>query len=72
MPTAARIVPPAVRPPEEPLGRIAFISRYVRNPLSVVPREAYEEDFLPVRSRRGPIAWVTAPSMIRAILLEER
>lgn len=72
MQTALRMVPPGVAPPEKPLGRIAFISRYVRNPLSIVPREAYEEDFLPAQNRRGPIAWLAAPSMIRAVLVDER
>jgi len=70
--TALKIVPPAVAPPDRPLGRIEFISRYVRNPLAVVPREAYEEDFIPVQSRRGPIAWVTSPAMVRAVLVDER
>jgi len=72
MQTALKLIPPAVAPPEKPLGRIAFISRYIRNPLSVVPREAYEDDFVPVQSRRGSIAWITAPSLIRAVLVDER
>lgn len=63
-------VPPRVRAPEQPLGRLAFIARFVRNPLAVVPRAAYEEDlvFLP----GAALAWVTGPQLVKTILLDER
>jgi cytochrome P450 len=63
-------IPPRVEPPVRPLNRLAFIARFVRNPLAVVPRAAYEDDivFLP----GAPIAWVTGPAMLKTILLEER
>src|SRR4029079_16710192 len=72
MDNALRIVPPGIVPPAKPLGRVAFISRFVRNPLTVVPRAAYEEDI--VASLRGPrpIIWVTSPALVRTILLDER
>jgi cytochrome P450 len=66
-----RLVPPRVVPPEGPLGRLAFAARFVRNPLEVVPREAYETDF----HRRGddaPRAWITGPALVKAVLLDER
>jgi cytochrome P450 len=63
-------LPARVVPPEAPLGRLAFIARFVRNPLAVVPRAAYLEDFVAVPG--APIAWVTGPALIRAVLLEER
>ncbi|MGH8675281.1 MAG: cytochrome P450 [Burkholderiales bacterium] len=69
MQTAISAVPPRVAPPEKPLGRLGFIARYVRNPLSVVPREAYEQDFVQVGGR---MAWVSAPSMVKTVLLDER
>ncbi|MDH4094031.1 MAG: cytochrome P450 [Betaproteobacteria bacterium] len=62
--------PPRVVPPDRPLHRLAFVARFVRNPLSVVPRAAYEEDFTAVPN--APIYWVTGPQFIRAVLLEER
>jgi cytochrome P450 len=62
--------PPRVDPPDRPLHRLAFVARFVRNPLSVVPRAAYEEDFAAVPN--APIYWVTGPQFIRAVLLEER
>ena len=72
MDNALRIVPPGIVPPAKPLGRVAFISRFVRNPLSVVPQAAYEEDVVASLRGRRPIIWVTAPALIRTILLDER
>jgi cytochrome P450 len=63
-------VPPRIAPPERRLNRLAFIARFVRNPLSVVPRAAYEEDLVAVPGT--PIVWVTGPDHIRAVLLEQR
>ena len=42
---------------------------FVRNPLEVIPRAAYEEDYVPISGAR---AWVTSPAMIKAVLLDER
>jgi cytochrome P450 len=72
MDNALRIVPPGIVPPVKPLGRVAFISRFVRNPLSVVPQAAYEEDVVASIRGRRPIIWVTSPALIRTILLDER
>ena len=72
MESALRIVPPAIVPPAKPLGRVAFISRFVRNPLTVVPQAAYEEDIVPALAGRRPIVFVTAPALIRTVLLDER
>ena len=44
------LTPPRVTPPAKPLGRIAFLRTFVRNPLEVLPRAVYEEDF---RDGRG-------------------
>ena len=72
MEDALRIVPLGIVPPAKPLGRVAFISRFVRNPLSVVPQAAYEEDLVAAVRGRTPILWATAPAVIRTILLDER
>ena len=58
MDSALRIVPPGIVPPAKPLGRVAFISRFVRNPLTVVPKAAYEEDIVASVRGRRPIIWV--------------
>lgn len=63
-------VPPRIDPPARPLNRLAFVARFVRNPLAVVPRAAYEEDIVFLRGAR--IAWVTGPAMVKSILLDER
>lgn len=64
------LVPPRVAPPSRPLNRLAFIARFVRNPLAVVPRAAYEEDIVFLPGAR--IAWVTGPQMAKTVLLDER
>jgi cytochrome P450 len=56
-------------PPARPPGRLGFITAFVRNPLEVIPQAAYEEDFVALGSAR---AWVTSPSMIKAVLLDQR
>jgi cytochrome P450 len=67
----AALVPPRVAPASKPLGRLAFVTRFVRNPLEVIPQAAYEEDFVPVggRVRR---AWITSPALVKGVLLDER
>ena len=62
--TPARVIAPARAP-----GRLGFITTFVRNPLEVIPRSAYEEDYVAVGDSR---AWVTSPSIIKAVLLDER
>lgn len=65
-------VPPRIAPPAKPLNRFAFIAAFVRNPLSVVPQAAYEGDLVAVMRGRTPIVWITAPAMIKTVLLDER
>jgi cytochrome P450 len=67
-----RLVPPHVPPAPGPLGRIAFVARFLRNPLSVLPRAVYEQDFVRLAGSRTARVWVTAPSIIKAVLLDER
>lgn len=66
-----RLVPPHVVPPQRPLGRLAFAARFVRNPLEVVPREAYEADFFR-RDEGAARAWIMGPALLKAVLLDER
>jgi cytochrome P450 len=68
----SRLIPPHVAPAAAPLGRMAFVATFVRNPLRVLPRAVYEEDFVPLGGGRVPRAWVTAPPIIKAVLLDER
>jgi cytochrome P450 len=66
------LTPPRVIPPGKPLGGVRFLAAFVRNPLEVLPRAAYEEDFIAFGSGRLARAWVTSPAIIRAVLLEQR
>jgi cytochrome P450 len=70
--TTPGFTPPRVVPPTQPLGRLRFLVTFVRNPLEVVPQRAYDEDFVPLGGARSPRAWVTAPAIIKAVLLDER
>jgi cytochrome P450 len=67
-----RLVPPRVAPPPRPLRGLAFVAGFVRNPIGVVPQAAYEGDFVSYGRGRREIAWITAPDMIRQVLLDER
>jgi cytochrome P450 len=48
------------------------MATFVRNPLEVVPQQAYEEDFVRFGGTRSPRAWVTSPAGVKAVLLDER
>ena len=72
MTSASPPLPTRIDPPPKPLGRFAFLTTFVRNPLEVVPRQAYEEDFVRFGSARAPRAWATSPTAVKAVLLDER
>lgn len=67
-----RLTPPRIDPPAKPLDRLAFLATFVRNPLQVVPQAAYDEDFVPFGGASAPRAWITAPALIKAVLLDQR
>jgi cytochrome P450 len=71
IPIPVRLEPPRIVPPAKALGRLAFIATFVRNPLQVVPQAVYEEDFVSARPD-SPRAWVTAPELVKAVLLDQR
>ena len=62
--------PPHVDPAARPLGRLGFMRGFVRNPLEVIPRAAYEEDFIPMGAAIGTRFWVTSPALVKAVLLD--
>jgi cytochrome P450 len=66
-----RFTPPRIVPPSRRFGRLAFAATFVRNPLEVVPRAAYEEDFASLGEGASRV-WVTSPALIKAVLLDER
>jgi cytochrome P450 len=68
----AKLAPPHIEPPAAPLGRLAFVARFVRNPLLVIPQSVYEEDFVSSGGGSTPFAWVTEPSLVKTVLLDAR
>ena len=62
----ARVVPPA-----RALGRVGFMATFVRNPLATIPQSAYERDALAFGAS-GRALWITAPDLIKTVLLDER
>ncbi|HEX3063442.1 MAG TPA: cytochrome P450, partial [Usitatibacter sp.] len=56
--------------PIAPRGRLGFLAAALRNPLLTIPPAAYEEDVVPRLERQR--LWITEPSLIRKVLLEER
>jgi cytochrome P450 len=63
--------PPFVRPSPKPLSRTAFLSRFIRNPLLVVPAEAYRDGMI-VRDGRPPVVWLSDPDLIKTVFLDDR
>lgn len=68
MSATSAFIPPRASTPAAPLGRLAFIAAFVRNPLEALPRAVYERDAV----RYGARLWITAPSLVRTVLLDER
>lgn len=69
---APRLVPPRVLPPAQPLRGLAFFTSFVRNPLAVVPQAVYDGDLVAMMRGNTPILWITAPALVRQVLLDER
>jgi len=66
------LTPPRVPPMTRRMGRIGFLRAFSRNPLEVLPAAAYEEDFFDGGTGKSPRVWVSAPALIKAVLLDER
>ena len=47
----------------------SFLLRFVRNPLSSLPRAVYEDGIVVHDNGRGVVAWVTDPALIEEVLL---
>jgi cytochrome P450 len=59
-------------PPARQLGRIAFISTFVRNPLEAIPQAVYEQDIVAMPGGGARGVWITAPALVKTVLLDER
>ena len=65
-------IPARIVPPEQPLGRFVFMTTFVRNPLEVIPRSVYEQDLVSFGAPGTPRVWITEPSLIKTVLLDQR
>ncbi len=68
---APALIAPHIAPPARPYGRLAFVARFLRNPLLVIPQAVYEEDVVAYTGGSIPFEWITEPGLIKAILLDE-
>ena len=66
------LVPPQVAVPEHRLRGLAFVAAAVRNPLEVLPRAVYEQDFVLAGKAGRPRVWVTSPALVKSVLLDNR
>jgi len=63
------LYPPTVTPAPDLLPLHRFLLNFVRNPLSSLPRQVYEEPLVVYETRRSTIVWVTAPRLVEEVLL---
>jgi cytochrome P450 len=66
------LTPPRVLPLSRSPGRIGFLRMFVRNPLEILPPAAYEEDLFVGGTPKAPRFWISAPALIKAVLLDDR
>ena len=64
--------PVRVVPASAPLGRIAFMARFIGNPLAALPQAVFEEDLVPLGRANPRALWITSPALVKAVLLDER
>ncbi len=67
--TEQRLYPPTVEPASQPLPLRRFLLRFVRNPLSSLPRAVYQDGIVVHDNGRSVVAWVTDPALIEEVLL---
>jgi cytochrome P450 len=64
-------VPPHVVPPARAIKGVPLIVGFLRNPLEIVPQDAYEQDYVAFNGLGPRFAWVTGPDLIKTVLLDE-
>lgn len=68
---AVALYPPTVTPPVAPLGVPAFVAKFVRNPLTTLPKGCWEAPITIIERRFGQIVWIADPALIETVLLVE-
>lgn len=67
----APLYPPHAEPAAIALSLPRFIARFVRNPLTALPQDAYDEPIVTLPSVNDRIAWVTDPDLVERVLLTD-
>ncbi|MGI9421927.1 MAG: cytochrome P450 [Hyphomicrobiaceae bacterium] len=63
------LYPSTITPPARPLPAYKFFWKFLRNPLSVLPQQVYEEPIVLYRSPAGmTVVWVTDPELTEQVL----
>ncbi|MFM9941370.1 MAG: cytochrome P450 [Hyphomicrobiaceae bacterium] len=67
----APLYPPTIKPPKQPMPLWRFLPTFVRNPLRAIPEPVYHEPIFAPPQMRGRMAWITDPTLVEQILLED-
>lgn len=65
----AQLYPPTVTPPEKPLPISRVLVRFVRNPLTALPRGAYEQPLTILRASKRVVIWLSDPALVEEVLV---
>jgi cytochrome P450 len=63
------LYPPTVSAPEKPLPISRVLIRFLRNPLTTLPRGAYEQPITMLRTGKRTAAWVSDPNLVEDMLV---
>lgn len=66
------LYPPHAEPADVAQSLPRFIARFIRNPLTALPRQVYEESIVTLPSVGDRIAWVADPALVERVLLTEQ
>jgi cytochrome P450 len=67
----ARLTPPAVTPPDQPLPYFHALWKLLDNPIEAWPRAVYEQPFFERGNERQKFLYAADPSMLKDILLDK-
>lgn len=69
---APPLYPERVMPPAKPLRLPTFLATFIRNPLAALPETVYRDWIHVFEAGRATIAWITGPTLVKTVLLDER
>src|SRR5262245_48486642 len=63
---------PRVAPLAGPVGALSFFAKLLQNPLRILPAAVYEEGIVSVGRAGRAVCWITEPSLVKTVLLDNR